>query len=99
MAFLEVRLETGRTHQIRVHLSESGHPVVGDATYGPHPPRGGGGQLAVELAAARRMTRQALHAVSLGFSHPITGEPLAFHSAPPEDMRSLIAKVFPDPAG
>jgi 23S rRNA pseudouridine1911/1915/1917 synthase len=94
MALVSVRLETGRTHQIRVHLSELGHPVVGDALYGRVPPKGGGGRAAVELAAARRMPRQALHAETLGFRHPGTGEAVVFRSPLPADMAALVAQVF-----
>ncbi|MCB9786759.1 MAG: RluA family pseudouridine synthase [Deltaproteobacteria bacterium] len=94
MALVAVRLETGRTHQIRVHLSEAGHPVVGDALYGRPLPKGGAGRAAVELAAARRMPRQALHAETLGFRHPATGETLRFRAPLPEDMAALVAQVF-----
>jgi 23S rRNA pseudouridine1911/1915/1917 synthase len=78
-ALIECRLETGRTHQIRVHLSYLGHPVIGDNVYGrtrrPKPP----------------INRQALHAGVLGFSHPISGRPIKFESEPPNDFNDLIA--------
>ena len=78
-AWVECRLETGRTHQIRVHLSErSGTPLLGDALYGAAPARA----LPVELG------RQALHAKSLGFVHPISNERLVFESELPPDMRA-----------
>jgi 23S rRNA pseudouridine1911/1915/1917 synthase len=76
-ALLECRLETGRTHQIRVHLSSIGHPVVGDAVYGGS--RGG-------IAAARPM----LHAHVLAFVHPATGETMRFESPVPDDMRAVL---------
>lgn len=94
MTFIAVKLETGRTHQIRVHLSEAGHPVVGDRLYGRQPPKGGGGVLAIESAHARRMPRQALHATALGFLHPATGAALRLTSALPEDMQELVRHVF-----
>lgn len=77
----EVALDTGRTHQIRVHVASIGHPVVGDGVYGVGRERGFGGAVrrwAVELAA--RTPRQFLHAHRLEFSHPVTREPLAFRS-------------------
>lgn len=98
MALVSVRLETGRTHQIRVHLSELGHPVVADRLYGRALPKGGAGASAVEFAAARRMPRQALHAETLGFRHPATGEDVVFRSPLPEDLRALVVKVFGDEA-
>ncbi|MDM0020383.1 RluA family pseudouridine synthase [Variovorax saccharolyticus] len=65
-------LETGRTHQIRVHMASIGHPLVGDTLYGGAPAAG--------------LTRQALHAFRLGFAHPVTGEPMEFRSPPPPDL-------------
>ena len=94
MALLRVTLRTGRTHQIRVHLSENGHPVIGDKLYGRNPVGGGPGRTAVEFAAARRMARQALHAQSLAFHHPKTGKKISFRSEVPEDMANLIQTCF-----
>jgi 23S rRNA pseudouridine1911/1915/1917 synthase len=94
LVLLEVRLDTGRTHQIRVHLSEAGHPVVGDELYGRQPPRGGGGRLAFEHGAVRKMPRQALHAAVLAFKHPVTGEDCRFSAPLPDDMTRLIERVF-----
>jgi len=85
----EFRLETGRTHQIRVHLSSIGHPILGDLLYG------GRKRLAsVEPLPLRqglqRVKRQALHAASLGFVHPVTGKDLKFASSLPEDIREAV---------
>ena len=94
LALLELTLETGRTHQIRVHLSDRGHPVVADPIYGrPVPKGGGGGAAARELAAARRMPRLALHAAELGFVHPMTGAALRFTAPDPDDLAALIAAL------
>lgn len=93
-ALLMLRLETGRTHQIRVHMAESGHHVVGDPLYGKPVPKGHGGRLAGELLAARRIKRQALHAAVLGLQHPVTGETLRFVSRPPRDMDVLMRRCF-----
>ena len=92
-ALVECRLETGRTHQIRVHLSEAGHPVVSDITYGTNPSRDAG-PLSAEMGAARRMPRQALHARTLAFDHPSTGERPSFQSDPPDDLRALVVDLF-----
>lgn len=81
---LAVSLETGRTHQIRVHMRAIGHPLVGDPTYGK---RGhGGGPLA-------DFPRQALHAARLGFAHPATGAHCEWESPPPADLRALIESL------
>ena len=88
-ALLECRLATGRTHQIRVHLAHVGHPLVGDPVYCGRAGRGLArlGPGAVEI---RAFPRQALHARRLGFNHPATGEPLAFDSELPDDLRRLL---------
>jgi 23S rRNA pseudouridine1911/1915/1917 synthase len=82
-AIVSCRLETGRTHQLRVHFADHGSPIVGDPVYG----RKRGGPLG-ELAA--RLGRQALHAAQLAFEHPVTGERLAFETKPPRDFRALL---------
>ena len=82
-ALVECRLETGRTHQVRVHLSSIGHPLLGDPVYGRSPPRLR--PLLTELA----FRRQALHAAVLGFVHPISGNQIRFASELPEDFREL----------
>ena len=87
---LEIRLETGRTHQIRVHLAHIGHPVVGDPVYGAGWERGVAGparRWAGELA--RRTGRQFLHACALSFTHPATGAPMSFHSPLPPDLAEI----------
>jgi 23S rRNA pseudouridine1911/1915/1917 synthase len=100
-ALVVCQLETGRTHQIRVHMAHAGAPLIGDATYGKF--RGlklEGKSPAHEAAreAARAFPRQALHAAILGFAHPVTGEPLHFETDPPADFISLLAvlRTIPD---
>lgn len=92
-SLIRCQLETGRTHQIRVHLAHIGHPLIGDSTYGagfktkaaklPEPAR----------AAVEALGRQALHAATLGFEHPVTGEEMMFESELPEDLAALLAAL------
>ena len=90
-ALLECRLHTGRTHQIRVHLSHLGAPLIGDPLYGKHRGLNAAGPHAQEVdAAVRAFPRQALHAAVLGFKHPVTHEELRFESELPADMTALI---------
>jgi 23S rRNA pseudouridine1911/1915/1917 synthase len=93
-----VSLETGRTHQIRLHLSHAKYPIVGDPVYGGRllRPRGASDALAATLAGFRR---QALHAATLGFDHPRTGKRKTFSSAVPADMQLLLAALRRDAAG
>ena len=76
LTMLELSLETGRTHQIRVHLSHLGYPIIGDKLYG----------------SSRGMNRQALHAKTLGFFHPITKKFMEFDNKPPHDIQELITR-------
>ncbi len=86
--FLRVRLHTGRTHQIRVHLKHIGHPVVGDRQYGAGWERGLEGKWPRELAA--RVPRQFLHAAELHFRHPESGRQLGFEVPLPEDLAGVV---------
>ena len=82
-ALVEVGLETGRTHQIRVHFSHFRHPLVGDPLYGSDP----------KLAAKLDLDRQWLHAVKLGFTHPISGELVEFTSEYPSDLEIALGRL------
>ena len=86
-SLVECRLETGRTHQIRVHMAHLGHPLMGDALYGGARRRRLDEHTRTALA---HCPRQALHAAALGFVHPVSGAELAFESPLPADMRALI---------
>jgi len=86
----EFRLQTGRTHQIRVHLSSIGHPILGDPLYGGRKRLASVESLPLRQGL-RRLKRQALHATSLGFVHPVTGDVLKFSSPLPEDIQEAIA--------
>lgn len=89
---LRVHLETGRTHQIRVHLSWKHHPLVGDKTYGGRL-RIPAGLSDTKKNALRHFPRQALHAARLSLQHPITGDPLSIEAEMPEDMQQLLATL------
>jgi 23S rRNA pseudouridine1911/1915/1917 synthase len=90
-SLVDCRLATGRTHQIRVHMAHIGHALLGDPTYGGVPGAARRRALGEEAAAAvRALGRQALHARTLGFRHPVTEQWLIFASELPQDMRSLI---------
>lgn len=80
-ALVAVRLETGRTHQIRVHMTEIGHPVLGDPNYG--------GPARVD-GLSESIARPMLHASRLAFAHPVTGAPMSFTDPPPDDFASLL---------
>jgi 23S rRNA pseudouridine1911/1915/1917 synthase len=94
---VECRLETGRTHQIRVHMAYAKHPLVGDPLYG--------GSFKLPKAATpalvealRTFKRQALHAEKLEFVHPVSGQPMTFQSPVPADMQALVAVLRDDTA-
>jgi 23S rRNA pseudouridine1911/1915/1917 synthase len=74
VSFIEVQLETGRKHQIRVHLAEHGHPILGDKAYG---------------SRANAIRRLALHGVQLDFKHPVSGKPMSVRSVPPREFDAL----------
>jgi 23S rRNA pseudouridine1911/1915/1917 synthase len=91
VSLLRVAIATGRTHQIRVHLSAIGHPIVGDALYGgvhkrvPH-----------DIRAVQRLERPFLHAERLAFTHPRTGEPMTFTAPLPADLLSVLEAITPE---
>lgn len=93
--YIDVKLETGRTHQIRVHFAYRRHALVGDPVYGGRLalPKGASEELIQEL---RRFKRQALHATRLAFDHPATGKTLALEAAAPEDFQNLIEVLRAD---
>jgi 23S rRNA pseudouridine1911/1915/1917 synthase len=94
-SLVECRLETGRTHQIRVHLAHLGHPLIGDPTYGRarKPPRAKTQSQADAYAAVETFPRQALHAYLLGFKHPTTQKQMRFESPWPADFGELVVKL------
>jgi len=88
-SLVECRLETGRTHQIRVHMAKLGHPLIGDPVYGKPTAARRAKLPPAARKAAELFPRQALHATLLGFDHPRTSQHLAWHSESPEDFRQL----------
>lgn len=86
-ALVECRLETGRTHQVRVHMASIGHPLVGDPVYGRS------GRVHGKLLNELQFERQALHAAELGFTHPVTKDRLSFSSPMPADMQELFNAI------
>ncbi|MCJ2183235.1 RluA family pseudouridine synthase [Novosphingobium sp. 1949] len=86
-SLIECRLETGRTHQVRVHMSSIGHMLLGDPVYGRTP------KAIRPILSRLAFSRQALHAAELGFLHPVTGQMVRFSSPLPDDMRTLIDEL------
>jgi 23S rRNA pseudouridine1911/1915/1917 synthase len=95
LTLAQIAIHTGRTHQIRVHLSSIGHPIVGDSLYG-----GVHRRVAADIRAVMRLDRPFLHAARLAFQHPTDGRRLEFESELPPDLKSvldtLIARNDPD---
>jgi 23S rRNA pseudouridine1911/1915/1917 synthase len=98
-SLVECRLATGRTHQIRVHMASRGHPIVGDPLYLRRIPATAKALPEPVRRALLDFPRQALHAASLGFTHPRTGEALRFETPPPADMAALIAMLAGNMSG
>lgn len=90
-SLVNCRLETGRTHQIRVHMAHAGHPLIGDREYGMHFATKANTLDEPARSAVKAFPRQALHAAVLGFAHPVTGEEMRFEAPVPEDFSALIA--------
>lgn len=92
-SLVECWLETGRTHQIRVHMAHAGHALIGDPTYGGRRKLSSKAVSAVAQRAVANFSRQALHAAVLGFVHPVTGEKLRFESRLPQDFADLLTAL------
>lgn len=89
-SLIQCRLETGRTHQIRVHMAHIGHPLIGDQDYGRHFSTKANALSEKPREAVKNFKRQALHAAILGFKHPISGETVRFEAPVPEDFQNLL---------
>ncbi|WP_461482784.1 RluA family pseudouridine synthase, partial [Porticoccus sp.] len=96
--YIRVRLETGRTHQIRVHMASIGYPLIGDITYGGRLKLPKGASLELH-DALRAFKRQALHATRLALIHPASGELMEWQVSPPADFNELLAAIQADAAG
>lgn len=92
-SLLRCRLETGRTHQIRVHMAHTGHPLLGDAVYGAGFRSSAAKLPEMPRQALTSLNRQALHAATLGFRHPISGAPMRFESPAPADFATLLGAL------
>ena len=93
VSLVECRLETGRTHQIRVHMAHAGHGLIGDPVYGGRRKVAKGALSDNAMALLLGFDRQALHAAVLGFEHPVSGETIRFEAALPQDMDELITSL------
>ena len=89
LTLAQIAIHTGRTHQIRVHLSAIGHPIVGDALYG-----GVRRRLQNDIKAVGRLDRPFLHAAKLAFTHPVDGRRLEFESELPPDLKSVMDELI-----
>lgn len=92
-SLVKCRLETGRTHQIRVHMAAIGHPILGDAVYGAGFAASAGCLGGAARSSLQTLARQALHAAKLGFRHPLSGAAMHFERPPPADMARLIEEL------
>jgi len=97
VSLVECRLETGRTHQIRVHLAHIGHPLLGDPLYGSGMKSRAGLLSMAQQGALERLNRQALHACALGFEHPQTGDAHYYETPLPDDMQALVDALAEKP--
>ncbi len=93
VSLVECRLETGRTHQIRVHMAHAGHGLIGDPVYGGRRKVAKGALPEDAMTRLAAFARQALHAAVLGFVHPVSGETIRFEAALPQDMDALITSL------
>ena len=96
LSLIECRLETGRTHQIRVHLAHTGHGLLGDPVYGGRRKIWKKALSEASLALVSGFSRQALHAAVLGFEHPVSGENMRFEAPYPTDFKTLLEALEKD---
>ena len=96
LSLIECQLETGRTHQIRVHLAHTGHGLLGDPVYGGRRKIAKKALSEVSLALVSGFSRQALHAAVLGFEHPISGKKMRFEAPYPTDFKTLLEALEKD---